>query len=366
MRLPLVFAGPSASPVRGASLCGSKASLLIVILITTCYVCVAPRPRLHRCRSEPLQHTSVVEPATEKLHESALLGLHQWLTASGSTVAIEALVGAPLLLDQILCSYCDHLYASQAPLYMFLMAVTALQRYAPALRRQLPRAWTLATNWRLQEPVCHRSPLPVALYKALVVLAVLRGLPRFAACVCIAFNGPTRVTETLKALRSALLLPEDSLGTIRDRLYLHFATPKSARRGGARHQHASVKGAAEVAFIANVFRNIKGNEPLYPLSAATFRKRWDALLGLMLVPVGMFTPGSMRGGGAVFAYLSDVPIADLMWRMRLKNAQTLEHYLQEVTAASSLINLSVGARLRIQRLSDLYDVTLSLNPQQPV
>lgn len=73
---------------------------------------------------------------------------------------------------------------------MYLMVVTALQRHTPSLKRQLPMAWTMAINWRLQEPVCHRSPLPVALYRALVpvVLAVLRGLPRFAACVATALT----------------------------------------------------------------------------------------------------------------------------------------------------------------------------------
>ena len=224
----------------------------------------------------------------------------------------------------------------------------------------------MCTNWRLAEPVSHRTPLPCAVYRALVVLAVLRGCPRFAACVVISFGGPTRVTETLKALRSCLLLPEDSLDTFRDRLYLHFETPKSARRGGARHQHATLRGKLEVEFVSAVFRDLPATAPLYQLSASTFRTRWDAFMRLLGIEKGRYTPGSMRGGGAVAAYLADVPIADILWRMRLQSANTLEHYLQEVSAASSLISLSSESRNRIRKLSDLYDTVLVLDPQQPL
>lgn len=320
---------------------------------------------MHRSRSEPLSLHATVDQSTEKLHATAMIALHSWLARRGSSVKLEVLVGAPMLLDLVLCAFCNDQYLANEPLYMYLMVITALQRFKPSLRHNLPMAWNMATNWRLAEPVCHRTPLPLAVYRALVTLAVLRGPPRFAGCVVIAFSGPTRVTETIKAAQRCLMLPCDSLGTIFDRVYIHFTAPKSARRGGALHQHATVKGSLEVGFLTAVFKDLAVDAALYPLSAATFRKRWDALLALIGIPAKLYTPGSMRGGGAVAAYMADCPISDILWRMRLRSSQTLEHYLQEVTAASSLISLSGHARSNIAKLSGLYEAVLSHDPRLP-
>ena len=294
-----------------------------------------------------------------------MLELQGWLVSSGAGISLEVLVGAPLLLDMVLCGFCDHVYNSGAPLYIYLMVITAVQRFKPSLKHRLPAAWNKASNWRIAEPICHRTPLPTAVYKALFVLAVLRGLPRFAGCVLISFLGPTRVTETLKCRRTHLLLPMDSLGAIAGRAYVHFVAPKSARRGGASHQHATILGTGEITFLTSVFGSLDSSASLYPLSAATFRKRWDGLLGLLGIEFGVYTPGSMRGGGAVAAYMADIPISTILWRMRIQNSKTLEHYLQEVTAASSLISLKPSARSYISTLSGLYEVILVSNPQHP-
>lgn len=316
-------------------------------------------------REGQLSTLSHVGDTTERMHADAVLGFVAWLQDNSCSVKLELLVSAPALLDSLLVAYCNELYTSNAPLYMYLMILTALQRFRPALKHRLPSAWVMATNWRLAEPVCHRTPLPLALFKALVVLAVLRGLPRFAGCVVIAFCGPTRVTETLTCLRRNLLMPCDMLGAVTDRIYVHFNAPKSRNRGGPRHQHATIRGP-EVRFLVAVFEHLGLDDSLYGLSAATFRKRWDGLMGLLCIPPRLYTPGSMRGGGAVAAYMQDTSIPELLWRMRIQNIKTLEHYLQEVTAATSLASLSETSRKYIEQLSGLYETVLASNPQQPL
>ncbi len=54
------------------------------------------------------------------------------------------------------------------------------------------------------------------------------------------------------------------------------------------------------------------------------------------------------------AYNSDVPISDIMWRLRLQHVRTLGHYLQEVATASSLRTLDESARRRITDAAALY------------
>ena len=71
-----------------------------------------------------------------------------------------------------------------------------------------------------------------------------------------------------------------------------------------------------------------------------------------------FTPGCLRAGGTVYLYLSDVPIADLLWRLRLQRATTLEHYLQETAAVSSLLNLTDVTRNRIHCLPGCFEACI--------
>ena len=51
------------------------------------------------------------------------------------------------------------------------------------------------------------------------------------------------------------------------------------------------------------------------------------------------TPGGLRGGGAVSQYRAGVSLPSLLWKMRLKQQQTLESYIQEVAALSALTSL---------------------------
>ena len=71
-------------------------------------------------------------------------------------------------------------------------------------------------------------------------------------------------------------------------------------------------------------------------------------------------------GGCVSAHKRGVPIADLMWKMRLAHAKTLGHYLQEVTAVSILPALSSTSRQKIAILQDamrfLLEPSLSAQP----
>ena len=88
-------------------------------------------------------------------------------------------------------------------------------------------------------------------------------------------------------------------------------------------------------FLVSVWQKLQPNELLYGGSPSAFRRRWDATLAKIGVgPQHKLTPGSLRGGGAVVSHRHGMPIADLLWRMKLQNVKTLTFYLQETTAMS--------------------------------
>lgn len=129
-------------------------------------------------------------------------------------------------------------------------------------------------------------------------------------------------------------------------------------------QHSSADDLVYIRFVARVWDRLLPDQFLYAGSPASFRSRWSALLRHLRVPPSFsLTPGSLRGGGAVASHRRGVPIADLMWKMRISQQRTLFHYLQEVTAISMLPQLSERTRTDIKLLQGFLPCSCrSFNP----
>lgn len=69
-------------------------------------------------------------------------------------------------------------------------------------------------------------------------------------------------------------------------------------------------------------------------------------------------PWKFEGRGAVFAYRQGQELQKILWRMRLRQLQTLENYLQEVATDAFLHKLSTSTKLKIFLLSELFAPTL--------
>ena len=269
----------------------------------------------HPPRSGFLSALRPIEPGTEVLHARSLSQFIEWLTALGLALSINVLVESPSVLDALIVAYGRHLYNLGSPLYMYLMLVTGIQRSFPQIRIHLHAAWMLAVNWRLAEPVNHRLPVPRALYKAIISVALLMNLNRFAGCIVLSYNGPGRIGEILRAHRKSLVVPCDLLFDPSNLTLLSIKNPKSRHRGGAATQHISIRSHELSRFLERVFASLAPDVNLYPLSPATFRSRWDLVLSRLGVPRSMFTPGGLRGGGAVSAYMEGAHISDLLCRL---------------------------------------------------
>jgi len=307
-----------------------------------------------------LRDVSLLTVQTQNLHSKSLEAFSAWLAGEGIVLELATLFVCSSLTDRLLEAFGAHLFKSDVALYVYLMAVTAAQAQRPQLRRCLPLAWKLASTWEAIEPGEHRRPLPVTLYRALVVAAVSASWLRFACVLILTFLGPARVGEVLRATRKSLVLPVDVLFDPDDRLYLEIEAPKSRFRGGGARQHICVVGRLEVAFVSACLLSLTPGEPLYPFTAATFRSRWDSLLKRLTVPSCLaFTPASLRAGGTVYAYNHGASVQDLLWRLRLQHQRTLAHYLQEVATATSLVTVSPATRALILKSASLYAPLLS-------
>ena len=169
----------------------------------------------------------------------------------------------------------------------------------------------------------------------------------------------------LQAVRGHLVLPQDLLEDPgpNSRAFLAIDAPKTRRRG-APLQYISASGEAELQLFDAVWGKAPSHAKLFPGGARAFRKGWDLVLGRLGIPSSFrLTPGGIRGGGAVDEFThGSCSIQDLLWRMRIKNQTTLEHYLQEVVARQIVTALPEGARHRVKQLQLFYDDALRHAP----
>ena len=312
-------------------------------------------------RRGSLHDVHLIEPGTIALRARIWTVFQGWARDELGDGVLEWIVELPEVFVELLVAYGHAGYQAGLPLSDYRQLLAHVQRQMPRCRPWMKPAWETVGKWEIQEPVSHRPPLPEPLLKAMAALSLGWQWYRWTAVLVFSFYSACRVGEVLRARRSDVLTPEDLL-LERHLIFLKVRDPKSRRRG-ARVQYCSVDEQWAVRFLSRVWGSLSAGESLYPGSAGAFRSRWDAVLAGIRVPRDLhLTPGSLRAGGAVHLHLSGAGITDILWRMRLQHQKTLSFYLQEVTAASILPQLSSSVRDRISLLRGALPLLLELSP----
>ena len=302
-----------------------------------------------------LESVVLVGQGTRALQRRIWENFDRWLHDKYSEDTCRQVFLCPSLAVQVLRNYGLHVYQRGGRLYELRHLLVLAQQKFPLLRPSMAPAWQLVSQWEELEPVCHRRPLPEALYKALVSLAIYWDWKRFAGCLILAVEGIARIGEVLRARRADLVLPADLFDDRVASVFLRVQKPKTHRRGKGRVQHVKVEDAQIAKVLQHVFGDLHDSLLLFPLSAASFRTRWEKLLNALEVPSAFRpTPSSVRGGGAILAYKRGEAIPSILWRMRLVSQMTLESYLQELAAESFLAKLPETTKLRIRFAASYY------------
>ena len=308
---------------------------------------------------QALADVRLVEPQTAARQDKLWAELEAWLRSHLSAQTLDELFLCPSLAVAVLKTYAMHLFASGRRLYELRYTLIAVQNRFPHLKTLLSPAWAVVSKWEMIQPLQHRLPLPELLFKALFVLATLKGWYRWIGTLLLGYEGIGRIGEVLQARRCDLLLPSDLLEADSGVAFLKVRQPKTRFRGRGRVQHLKITNPAVVPFLERVFGSLDPSLALFPLSANVFRKRWDSLLDLLQIPLKHRpTPASVRGGGAVLAYRRGEHITDILWRMRLVSLPTLSCYLQELAADSLVSHLPPRVRHRVQRVATLFPLLL--------
>ena len=277
--------------------------------------------------------------ASLQLGERAWRAFYGWCLKFfiGDQEPLDVFLEVPLRAPK---AYGDFEYQSGGAQSNFRHLILEAFRRVPNAKQFGSIAWDYASRWHVLATK-HRVPLPALLMQSMIVLAMSLGWHRWAGCCLLAFYGVGRIGEVLRCRRRDLLLPADLLDLENDHCFLVLNSSKTMHRGGGRVQHIKIEEKEITCLVASIFDPFDRDALLYPGSPGTFRRRWDFLLGGLGVHRDLsITPGSLRGGGAVFYYRKGCTIPQLLWKMRIRHAATLEAYLQEVAALSALTELS--------------------------
>ena len=326
-----------------------------------CRVGEAKNPGPRRPRGRPLQpRCGDLESRPLQSDSSLRLGAWawdtflRWVSPSLSVPPLPLFGLCPVLAAMALRAYGNHLFSAGGSKHTFRYTLVGAQRALFALKGSLSPAWELLTRWEAVEPTMHRTPLPEPLLKAMVAVAWLRGLRSFCACALLAFYGMARIGEVLQCERRHLILETDLFHSA-NAIFLRLDCSKTSARGRPKVQHIRVDDPTAMKLISIAFQELQASDKLFAMSPSAFRARWDkCLLVLGLSGLVDVTPGSLRGGGAVWAYHRGTAVQDIQWKLRLKHMGTLEHYLQEVAALSALNDASPDSKVLIRCGLQLY------------
>jgi len=307
-----------------------------------------------------LDQVEMVRPETVAIGSAAWDSFAEWIKESMGQSVLQSCWLVPSLMGSIMGHYGRHVYESGGALFRFRHLVVYAQRMHPGFRGHLQPAWNLINRWEELEPVVHRRPLPLRMVQAMISLALFWNWTRVACVIMIAFFGCCRPGEVLQAKRRHLVFPVD-LAQTSGPMFLRISKPKPGRRGMGRVQHAKISQESIVSFLETVFSGMHGNQPVYPGSAGAFRTRWNKLMTSLEVPLSTgLTPGGLRAGGTVNLYREGTPIMDILWALRLKNVETLQHYLQEISTQITMFDLSPAAKVSIGAFADFFHFALSI------
>lgn len=282
----------------------------------------------------------------------------------------------PAGADATLAAYIlwAHDQKATIPLYVAKHALLGAQIVNPALKRQLPTAWSNLQTWEEERVHRLRPPLPIPIWCCLLGLARAHASSTtaaeatewwtFAVLVEIGLLCLLRPGELFKLSWGDISLP-GSLSFGHSHAAIKIEAPKNRRQFGA-SQFVSLVHPGAIAWLEKLRVGQGNSNKIWPRSRSHFGKRFKQLLSELQLTDCRFTMSSLRPGGATFLFGRGVPISAIRFTGRWCVERTLEHYLQLATATQITTEIpeEISARLIKIARHCLCLLKLSGNPSR--
>jgi hypothetical protein len=292
-----------------------------------------PAPEGHRRtrrsdRTVPLVVT--LERETEERYERGLLSLEKFCAANGHGRVEQLAEQHPREFNKVFQNWIQECFEAELPRYHAESGLLGAAKKFWWIRPQLKPSWDLVEEWTWREPTQKRAPVPLLVVRAMLAVAGSWKWWGMGLVLWMSFHGLLRPGEAVDMKKKHVRFAH-ALGSRAKVVVLVIAEAKT-RRKAARVQHVILEEPLLVT-IAERFCSFLGPEdPLFPLSGATYDKRFGQLLTAIGLQPGDFTPAGLRAGGATEEWVRFRDIQALRLRGRWMQLRTLEHYVQEAVA----------------------------------
>ena len=289
-----------------------------------------------------------VTPQTALRYGAAIRNLEAWLLLVELPV-LALLVKDTATLSAVVVAYLQWAYDAGHPHSHGSYVIAGLQFRWPALRTHMKPAWAVQRRWAQLLPPMVRTPMPWTVLLAMCSTAVVWGWPSFALLLLLGFHCMLRPGEIAALRRGHLRLTSDSYS--KNVGVVALTTSKTATRA-ARIQSVTITDVWLLQRLDRHFGTWPEKAPLCSGGTTAFTRRFMACLQSLRL-AGRFTPGGLRGGGAVAHFEEHANLGALQFRGRWENPRSMLHYLQLGLAASSFLSIPAAARSRIEALAGL-------------
>ena len=290
-----------------------------------------------------------------------------WL-CTGGHAPLDDWVRRPAELDELLCCYAQALWDGGAPQHRFPELLNAIAKRYSFIRGHLKGAWDVRTAWQVLEPGTNHAPVPEVLARALVCVALLWRWYDVAALLALTYDGALRPGDALHLQRQDLRFQEEHGGQY-PVLFVILRFSKTATTRGARWQHVRISCPFVIALARFAFGTRPAQEQLFTYSGSPvvrlrgFQARFATLLNETGATYGDrhgFVLSGLRAGGITSLFERTQDLGLVRWRGRWDNTNSMEHYIQELPAATAFARLPEDARRKIFTLARLLHITFNL------
>ena len=344
--------------------------LISLVVVSSHGMPLGPETAAERGRADTrstanLQATRVVRKQTLDSREKLLHEFGRWLWDEKGVRLSTLFAKKPPDPEEIcafLVSYGQEMFLAGRSYGRYAETINSIAAARPLIKKQLTAAWDLAFCWLSDEPHQHHPAMPRSVLLASTTLALMWGWPYVASVLCIGWAGIMRIGEVMMARRSDLVLPSDAAPGLHC-ILVKIRSPKTRGRS-AKHQSARIDPIDIVKMVTAVYQNFDGEQPLWPFSPATLRKRFAALMHVLELDVrrgadqAPFDLGSLRPGGATDLLFETEDSELVRRRGRWLSARVMEIYLQEVLFSTYVGRLPLNVQERIEKLALLFPEVL--------
>ena len=268
----------------------------------------------------------------------------------------------PGALTRLLVDYVQDLYESGGTLQQATHAVLSVQKAHTRCRHKLSTVWDSIASWRMVRPSRPRLPITQGMMQGIVAMV-------WAAAAAPGCAAPLRhrIAGVLLWLGfECLLRPGEILGlkagdiSIGTRLLMThkvsiitIQNPKNRRYMG-RKPFVLCTDHMLVDWLAWTLTSLSPDTLIMEGGRSALVQIFNqALTALDMQDLGI-TLASLRTGGATQHFIQYENIGKLQYLGRWRNAQTLEHYLQEAMAAHVDLALSQRSRARTEAARQIF------------